>query len=1259
MAYIPLSRRIVVRTSDSFGQIPTTSDLDFGEIGINTDDGKMYIKRDTGVVEIVTPYVNVPQSLGYTPVNRAGDTLTGFLNLHADPQLSTHAATKQYVDSVAQGLHPKQSVRAATTANLSSLSGLLTIDTVTLNPGDRILVKDQTTGSQNGIYIASAGAWSRATDFDGTPPNEVESGNFVFVQQGSVNGGSSWVLITPDPITIGVTSLTFTQFSGGQTYGAGAGLSLSGNTFSIASNPVIPGTGAITVPIGNQAQRPGSPTNGMIRFNTDSGRFEFYEAGTWINFATGTGSPGGSNTAVQYNNNGDFGGSSNFTWNIGSNTLTIGTNGTVSVRNITGPAALSLDIAGSPGLSNNETGYPVNIKGGLGGSGNSNTGNVNISTPAPNGTGVGGSITFETSGVARAAITNTGAFTWGGSAGTSGQVLKTNGSGSPPSWSSLTSGDISTALGYNPVNRAGDTMTGFLTLNADPTSALHAATKQYVDEVASGITVRPAVKAATTTNLSATYNNGTLGVGATLNLGPLVTLNIDGVITWSQDDGILVKNQTNAAHNGRYYISQVGNGSTDWILTRSTVCDQASEIPGSYVFVQGGSQVGTGWVLTVADPTTFVVGTDAITVTQFSATNNPTNIALNDITAATTNNTISNGSNEQVWNWQLTSASAKAFTFGESAASVNGTSNNQNIIRINTVAASTAAPLYVNVRGGSAHFIIEPTGAWNVLTNNSDVTYNIGNGTFQITGSGGSVNFNNSLAEVVVNPKLRTISNIVAQDAIQSLNTTSSLTIGGANTSNTGTGGNTTIQANAGVGTGNAGGNVIIRGGTASDGNGGNVSIQGRDGVGTSRNGGNVTIAGGQPTSGGSPGTITFTTDNTTRLVINANGAWNVGGNTGTAGQVLTSNGSGSAPTWQSAPNGTPVGPNGSLQYNNSGAFGGASGLTTDGTNLTISGNLTIAGTTRKIIGDFTNATPSNRTLFQTSTPNSETSVGALPSGVVNSSSFVAWNESTLLNTSFFALAVTSSQAQLDSSRIGSGSFLPIVMRTSNTERVRIDPDGNVVIGVNALATNATNGFLYIPTMPGVPTGTPSFYSGKSALVLDTTNDRLYAYDPVNSIWVNTSAGTPSGSNQQVQFNNNGAFGASANFTWNNSSSLLTVNGTIDMVSYRETSTAPTISSGTLTIDMSTGTVFNVTLNANITTLNITNSAPTNKVSSFTLIFTYDATPRSVTWPASVKWPSNTVPTLTNANGAVDIFTFFTLNNGTTWFGVVSGQNYI
>lgn len=178
-------------------------------------------------------------------VNKGGDTMTGALILNADPVSNLGAATKQYVDSVAQGLDVKQSVKVATTANIT-LSGAQTIDGISVVAGDRVLVKDQTTASANGIYVAAAGAWTRATDMDSWA--EVP-GAFTFVEQGTVNADSGWVSTADQGGTLGTTGITFAQFSGAGQITAGAGLTKTGNTLDIGgtANRITVNTDSIDI----------------------------------------------------------------------------------------------------------------------------------------------------------------------------------------------------------------------------------------------------------------------------------------------------------------------------------------------------------------------------------------------------------------------------------------------------------------------------------------------------------------------------------------------------------------------------------------------------------------------------------------------------------------------------------------------------------------------------------------------------------------------------------------------------------------------------------------------------------------------------------------------------------------------------------------------------------------------------------------------------------------------------------------------------
>lgn len=154
----------------------------------------------------------------------------------ATPTDAAHAATKGYVDAARQGLDVKKSVRAATTGPVNIASDLEagdTLDTtVTLAEGDRVLVKNQSTASENGIYVVqSSGAAVRASDANGTADTgEMSGGVFTFVEEGTVNADSGWVVTSNGPITVGTDPITWVQFSGAGQVTAGAGLTKTGNT---------------------------------------------------------------------------------------------------------------------------------------------------------------------------------------------------------------------------------------------------------------------------------------------------------------------------------------------------------------------------------------------------------------------------------------------------------------------------------------------------------------------------------------------------------------------------------------------------------------------------------------------------------------------------------------------------------------------------------------------------------------------------------------------------------------------------------------------------------------------------------------------------------------------------------------------------------------------------------------------------------------------------------------------------------------------
>jgi len=177
----------------------------------------------------------------------------------------------------------------------------------------------------------------------------------------------------------------------------------------------------------------------------------------------------------------------------------------------------------------------------------------------------------------------------------------------------------------NHLRLSGGTLTGALTLNADPTLDLQAATKQYVDNLtASGIHFHESVRVENPGALTVTYNNGTAGVGATLtNAGTQAALVIDG-ITMVVDDRVLIYEQADATQNGVYVVTNVGSPSTNWVLTRSDDTDTAGENDsnsldeGSYFFVEEGN-TGAGESYICNTPGTITFGTTEITFVQFSS----------------------------------------------------------------------------------------------------------------------------------------------------------------------------------------------------------------------------------------------------------------------------------------------------------------------------------------------------------------------------------------------------------------------------------------------------------------------------------------------------------------------------------------------------------------------------------------------------------------------------------------------------------------
>lgn len=205
-----------------------TGDLDVDNININANT--ISSTNSNGDITLS------PNGTGTVKVPSGYDDRSG--------QNALTLVTKGYVDAVKQALDIKDSVHVASTANVSLTAGSSgleagdAIDGVTLVAGDRVLLKNQTTASENGIYVAVASGGTPARSTDANASAEVTSGMFVWVEEGTANGDQGYVLTTNNVITLNTTNLTFTQFSGAGQITAGNGLTKSGNTINVVPDAV-------------------------------------------------------------------------------------------------------------------------------------------------------------------------------------------------------------------------------------------------------------------------------------------------------------------------------------------------------------------------------------------------------------------------------------------------------------------------------------------------------------------------------------------------------------------------------------------------------------------------------------------------------------------------------------------------------------------------------------------------------------------------------------------------------------------------------------------------------------------------------------------------------------------------------------------------------------------------------------------------------------------------------------------------------------
>jgi hypothetical protein len=626
-------------------------------------------------------------------------TITG--QISTSPSNASDIANKLYVDTVAQGLGPKAACAVGTTVSIT-LSGLQTIDTYTTLSGDRVLVKNQGTSSQNGIYIASASAWTRASDMNVW--SEVSGAYTVLLNGSQANTG--WVCTASSTGTIGVTAMPWVQFSGNGTYFAGTGLTLSSNTFSITNTTVTANSYGSASSVGTftvnaQGQLTSAATTAIA---IGASQITFGTIASSLLSGSYTGITGvGTLTAG--------------TWNA---SLISPTYGGTGASNLTGYL-----YANGASAATASTTIPNTSISGLGTMSTQNANNVSITGGSITGTPLSGSTVGGTTITASTQFSGPGtgltgtatSLNIGGNAATVTNGVYTTGSYSNPAWitsilGSIVSGAVASAT--SATNVAGGTTgalpyqtgvgaTGFLSLGTtNYVLTAGASAPQYVAQSTLSVgSASTATSATTATNLAggiASQIPYQTGAGATSfvangTTGQVLTSNGTSAPSWTTISASVTVTDDTSTNSTRYPLfASSTSGSLSTVYTSST----KYQYNPSTGLLTTTAFSGSGASLTSLNASNISSGTLGIGYGGTGLTSTPANGAL-DIGNGTgfTRTTLTAGSGITITN---ASGSITVATSGGSGATITDdtTTNGTRYINFTSATSGSLSTIYTS-----------------------------------------------------------------------------------------------------------------------------------------------------------------------------------------------------------------------------------------------------------------------------------------------------------------------------------------------------------------------------------------------------------------------------------------------------------------------------------------------------------------------------------------------------------------------------------